>query len=232
MPSSHQETASARMTSRRVLRRAADVEDRGLPGGEGAGIAVQTKGEGRDRRPARPTQVEVVMTLPDPKQVTSWGGKLLVDHEGNAIGTVTQIYTDDDTRLPEWATTSIGEATVFVPLKDAAESDGAIHVRVHRDAVAKSPLVLDRHHITPDEEARLYGHYGIAYTPERSRSGLPAGEGPVPTRLQLTAASARAVALDVRRRFTDPPTLALTAFAGVLAALLWASRRGNASSGG
>jgi PRC-barrel domain len=168
------------------------------------------------------------MSLPDPKQVRSWGGKLLVDREGNRIGTVTQVYTDDDTGLPEWATTNIGEAPVFIPLKDAVESDGQIRVLVHRDDVAKAPLVVDRHHITPEEEARLYRHYGIPYSPDRSRSGLPAGEGPVPTRLQVAAASARTAAASARRRIADPPTLVLTALTGVLAALVWATlRRGT-----
>jgi hypothetical protein len=168
------------------------------------------------------------MSLPDPKQVRSWGGKLLVDREGNAIGTITKVYTDDDTGLPEWATTNIGEATVFIPLKDAAESDGRIRVFVHRDHVAKAPLVVDRNHITPEEEARLYRYYGIPYSPERSRSGLPAGEGPVPTRLQVAARSARAAAAEARRRVADPTTLALTVLDCVLAALLWATlRRGT-----
>jgi hypothetical protein len=171
------------------------------------------------------------MSLPDPKQVRSWGGKLLVDREGNAIGTVTQIYTDDDSGLPEWATTNIGEAPVFIPLKDAVESDGQIHVLVHRDDVAKAPLVVDRHHITPEEEARLYRHYGIPYSPDRSRSGLPAGEGPVPTRLQVFAASIRGGATNTQRRLADPPTLVLTALVGVLAALVWATLRRAASDG-
>ena len=171
------------------------------------------------------------MSLPDPKQVRSWGGKLLVDPEGNAIGTITQVYTDDDTGLPEWATTNIGEATVFIPLKDAVESDGRIRVLVHRDDVARAPLVVDRRHITPEEEARLYRHYGIAYSPDRSRSGLPAGEGPVPTRLQIVAASARAAATNTGRRLSDRPTLILTALAGVLALLVWATVRRGAADG-
>jgi PRC-barrel domain len=175
--------------------------------------------------------MEVVMSLPDPKQVRSWGGKLLVDREGNPVGTVTQVYTDDDTGLPEWATTNIGEATVFIPLKDAVERDGRIHVLVHRDDVARAPLVVDRRHITPDEEARLYRHYGIPYSPDRSRSGLPVGEGPVPTRLQILTASARAAAADAGRRLSDPPTLVLTALAGVLALLVWATLRRAASDG-
>jgi hypothetical protein len=169
------------------------------------------------------------MALPDPQQVKSWGGKVLLDGRSLPIGTITRVYSDDDTGLPEWATTKLGEATVFVPLKDAVEEDGQIHVPVHRDAVAKAPLVVDRDHISPEEEARLYRHYGIPYSPERSRSGLPAGEGPVPTRLQLTAASARAVAASARRRLADTPTRVLIALDVVLAAVLWAALRRHAS---
>jgi hypothetical protein len=119
------------------------------------------------------------MGLPSPEQARTWGGRLLVDRDGDPIGTVTQIYTDDATGLPEWATIRIGEATVFLPLLDAREADGRIRVRVKRDEVAKAPLVVDRQRISEREEARLYAYYGIPYTPERSPSGLPAGTGPV-----------------------------------------------------
>jgi hypothetical protein len=170
------------------------------------------------------------MTLPDPKQVKTWGGKVLVDREGQPIGTVTQVYTDDDTGLPEWAATRLGELTVFLPLQDAVEADGQIRVQVRRDDVAKAPLVVDKDHLTQDDEARLYRYYGIPFSPVRSRSGLPVGEGPVPTRLQVATASARAVVAETQRRLTDPPTLRLLAVAGVLAAMLWVNvRRGSPS---
>jgi hypothetical protein len=166
--------------------------------------------------------MEVAMAMPNPEQVRSWGGKLLVDRAGQAIGTVTQVYNDDATGLPEWATTRLGEATVFLPLVGAVEADGQVRVAVHRDDVAKSPAVEDKQHITPGEEARLYRHYGIPYTPERSRSGLPVGEGPLPSRLTV----ARRAAADAGRRVTaDRPTVALTAAAALLAGLLWAMLR-------
>ncbi len=120
------------------------------------------------------------MALPSPDEVKSWGGKMVVDRAGLPIGTVTQVYTDDDTGLPEWATIKLGEATIFLPLLDAVEQDGQVRVAVRRDDVAKAPMVVDRHHISPDEEARLYRYYGIPYSPRSSRSGLPAGEGPPP----------------------------------------------------
>jgi hypothetical protein len=165
------------------------------------------------------------MVLPDPEQVQSWGGKLLVDRAGQPIGSITKVYTDDATGLPEWATTRLGEATVFLPLQGAVEADGQIHVVVHRDDVAKAPLVVDRDHISPDEEARLYRYYGIPYSAERSRSGLPVGEGPARSRASVLTASARGVAAEARRRLADPPTLVLTAVAAALAVLLWNIRR-------
>jgi hypothetical protein len=172
------------------------------------------------------------MALPNPEQVKSWGGKLLVDRTGQPIGTVTQVYTDDATGLPEWATTRLGEAAFFVPLQGAIEADGQIRVPLHRDDVAKSPGVVDKLHITPDEEARLYRYYGIPYTAERSRSGLPVGEGPMPSRLTRARRAATAAAATARRRLADPPTITLTAFAALLAGLLWAALRRQRSGKG
>jgi hypothetical protein len=96
---------------------------------------------------------------------------------------------------------------------------------VHRDDVAKSPAVLDKLHITPDEEARLYRYYGIPYTAERSLSLLPVGEGPLPSRLTIARRAVAGAAATARRRFADPPTITLTAFNVVLAVLLWAALR-------
>ena len=118
------------------------------------------------------------MALPSPDEVKTWGGKVIVDRSGLPIGTVTQVYTDDDTGLPEWATIRLGEATIFLPLLGAVEQDGQVRVTVRRDDVAKAPAVLDRDHISPDEEVRLYRYYGIPYTPRPSGNVLPTGEGP------------------------------------------------------
>src|SRR4051794_34161508 len=137
------------------------------------------------------------MALPSPEQARTWGGKLIVDRTGAPIGTITQIYSDNATGLPEWATTRLGEATVFLPLLDAVEADGQVRVLVKRDDVAKAPLVGPGRRITEQEEARLYGHYGIDYTPERSASGLPRGVGPVPSRAQLLLRRARGLDLEV-----------------------------------
>jgi hypothetical protein len=121
------------------------------------------------------------MGLPSPEQASTWGGKLVVDRDGAPIGTVTQIYSDNATGLPEWATIRLGEATVFLPLLDAEEADGQLRVQVKRDDVAKAPMVGPGRRISEQEEIRLYRYYGIDFTRERSPSLLPRGIGPVPT---------------------------------------------------
>jgi PRC-barrel domain len=131
------------------------------------------------------------MGLPSPEQASTWGGKLVVDRDGAPIGTVTQIYSDDATGLPEWATIRLGEATVFLPLLDAEEADGQVRVRVKRDDVAKAPMVGPGRRITEEEEIRLYRYYGIEVTRERSPSLLPRGVGPIPTWRQRLARRAQ-----------------------------------------
>jgi hypothetical protein len=184
------------------------------------------------------------MGLPSPEQASTWGGKMVVDREGAPIGTVTQIYSDNATGLPEWATTRLGEATVFLPLLDAVEADGQVHVRVKRDDVAKAPMVGPGRRITEQEEARLYSYYGIDYTPERSPSGLPRGVGPIPSRAQVllrrlrgleaaplalagvfTAAAVLVAALGLRRRSNPRPAEAVLTGGAAAVASTEAARR-------
>lgn len=154
------------------------------------------------------------MGLPSPERARTWGGRLVVDRDGARIGTITQIYTDDVTGLPEWATTRLGEATVFLPLLDAHEQDGAIQVQVKRDDVAKAPMVGPGRRISEKDEERLYRWYGIPYTPPPKpgpdrraalTSALRAGVGdrglrPVLVTVAAVLAAVAAVAVLVRTR--------------------------------
>jgi hypothetical protein len=118
--------------------------------------------------------VEAVVGLPDPNVAREWGGRLLVDRDGTEIGTCTQIFVDDSTGRPEWATADLESGTAFIPLVDAVEAGQMVQVAVPRVAVAEAPSVGDVQHLSEDEEERLYRHYGIAYSRTASDSGLPA----------------------------------------------------------
>ncbi len=113
------------------------------------------------------------MGLPDHGSARTWGGRLLVDRDGTEIGTCTQIFVDDATGLPEWAQADLGEGPAVIPLMDATESGDRVQVRVSRAEVAKAPAIDDLGHISPEEEERLYRHYGITFSTEASESVLP-----------------------------------------------------------
>jgi hypothetical protein len=120
--------------------------------------------------------VEVLMGLPDAGSATTWGGKLLVDRDEAEIGICTEIFLDDATGLPEWATVDLGGGPAFVPLLDAVESGERVRVAVRGVDVAGAPPVGDLRHVSEDEEERLYRHYGIEYSRDASQSGLPADD--------------------------------------------------------
>jgi hypothetical protein len=123
--------------------------------------------------------VEAVVGLPDPNVAREWGGRLLVDRDGTEIGTCTQIFVDDSTGRPEWATADLESGTAFIPLVDAVEAGQMVKVVVPRVAVAEAPTVGDVQHLSEDEEERLYRHYGIAYSRTASDSGLPVEGAPL-----------------------------------------------------
>jgi hypothetical protein len=129
------------------------------------------------------------MALPDPAVASTWGGRTIVDRSGATIGACTQIYTDDATGLPEWATARMGNVSPLIPLVDAADDDGTVRVAVDRDTVLRAPDVADRHHLSTDDEARLYRHYGIAFSADGSPTFLPLNGALGPRRADAPASA-------------------------------------------
>lgn len=113
----------------------------------------------------------------------AWIGHDLVDDDGDRIGRIEDIYVDEDTGVPEWVavTTGLfGTRTSFVPLRGCA-SDGDVLVAPWDKATVKdAPNAEADGALSEEEEARLYQHYGLPYSEERSGSGLPEG-GTAPT---------------------------------------------------
>ena len=100
--------------------------------------------------------------------------------DGQKIGDVGQVYLDDQTGKPEWATVRtglFGTKESFFPVAEAQVTDEGLRVPYDKDAVKDAPRVdADRGHLSQQEEAELYRHYGLEYSEARSDSGLPAGD--------------------------------------------------------
>ena len=107
-------------------------------------------------------------------------GKPVTGSDGSKIGTVEDIYFDQDTREPEWAlvrTGMFGTKSTFVPITNATATGDGLQVPFSKDQVKGAPNLDDDGELSQDEEAMLAQHYGMSYTEAPSDTGLPEGGG-------------------------------------------------------
>ena len=120
------------------------------------------------------------MTM-DQQQLAGWRGQDLTDSSGSKIGTIADVYLDDDTGQPEWlavTTGMFGSKVSFVPLAGTTTDSGSPVCRFSKDQVKGAPRAEADGQLSQEEEARLYEYYGLSYSEQRSDSGLPAGGQP------------------------------------------------------
>ncbi|WP_029430510.1 DUF2382 domain-containing protein [Blastococcus sp. URHD0036] len=102
------------------------------------------------------------------QQISTVIGSTAVGPQGK-LGTVGEVYLDDSTGRPEWATVKtglFGTKEAFVPLAEAELSGGELRLPYGKDQVSNSPHHDVEGHLSPEDEADLYRHYGIGGTQE------------------------------------------------------------------
>ena len=93
---------------------------------------------------------------------TEWLGLPVVDRDRQPLGTVADIYVDDDTGEPEWLLVSPpGGDPTFVPVAGADDAGEQIEVPYTYDQVAGAPGAGADGVLSPEEEAAMYRHYGF-----------------------------------------------------------------------
>ncbi len=106
-------------------------------------------------------------------------GANVFDRQGDKIGTIEDIYLDRETDQPEWVvvkTELLGTRANFVPLRDASSEGDDLRVPYEKDQVSGAPHVDEDGELSQQEEAELYGYYGLEYSEYRSETGLPEGD--------------------------------------------------------
>ena len=115
----------------------------------------------------------------DTSNINSLIGQPVPGSDGEKIGQVGQVYLDDETGRPEWVTVHtglFGTKESFVPVGQAQMTRDGLRVQYDKDAVKGAPRVdADQGHLSHQEEAELYRHYGLEYSERRSDSAMPAG---------------------------------------------------------
>ena len=110
-------------------------------------------------------------------QLSEARGAPVYDTDGEKIGTVEEIFYDEQTRQPEWlgiGTGFFGTKRALVPVEGADLREDGFYVPYAKDQVKDSPDI-DEDEISQETEQELYAHYGLQYSEQRSESGLPEG---------------------------------------------------------
>lgn len=88
----------------------------------------------------------------------------ILSTDGDKIGSISQVYADDDNGQPTWVTARtglFGTSESFVPLEGARAEGDDIVVPYTKDQVKDAPRVDVDGHLEPAEEERLYAHYSL-----------------------------------------------------------------------
>ena len=114
----------------------------------------------------------------DLDDVPNWRGRDVIDERGHPIGVLTDIWVDDATGLPEWGVVKTGlfsHRVTFVPLSRATAHGMRVQLPYSQAHIHEAPNIEPHGHLTADEEARLYQHYGLDYDRAASASGSESG---------------------------------------------------------
>jgi stress response protein YsnF len=106
-------------------------------------------------------------------------GAPVLDSAGEKIGSVEEVFYDEQTNQPEWigiGTGFLGTKRVLVPLEGASVEGDSVTVRYSKDQVKDSPDI-DSDEIPQERERELYSYYGIQPSEAPSDTVLPASGG-------------------------------------------------------
>jgi uncharacterized protein (TIGR02271 family) len=122
--------------------------------------------------------------MPTIDDVNGWIGQDASGPDGGKIGTIQDIYLDEETGQPEWVavkTGLFGNKVSFAPLAQASMQGGGVVLPYDKAKVKGAPTAEADGALSQQEEAELYRYYGLDYGESRSESGLPQGQAQTTT---------------------------------------------------
>ncbi|WP_019483107.1 DUF2382 domain-containing protein [Arthrobacter sp. TB 23] len=97
-------------------------------------------------------------------RILNSGGNV-IDNDGAKVGSVGQIYLDDQSGNPSWVTVKtgmFGTSESFAPLEGAEVDGDDVRVGYSKDQIKDAPRVDPDADLSAEEESRLYQHYGLS----------------------------------------------------------------------
>jgi hypothetical protein len=108
------------------------------------------------------------MSVFDLDDAPNWRGRDVIDRNGHAVGVITDLYVDEASGLPEWAGVRTGmfsHRVTFVPLSEATAHGLRVQVAFDQRQIHEAPNFDPGGHLTAEDEARLFRHYGLEHSP-------------------------------------------------------------------
>ena len=119
-------------------------------------------------------------------------GKPVYSSDGALVGEVAAVFLDKDTQKPEWIALRRGIAggkQVLVPVAEASVRGDGVSVPYSQSQIESAPETGGEE-VSQETERAVASHYGVAYSEERSATGLPEARGERPrSRTTRTAGS-------------------------------------------
>jgi len=103
-------------------------------------------------------------------------GRKVVDPQGDKIGTIGQVYLNDQTGQPDWITVNtclFGMKENFAPLSGSTFSGDELVLPFDKSVVKDAPDVAEAGHLDTDEQDNLYAHYRSYLGAVTARAGVP-----------------------------------------------------------
>jgi sporulation protein YlmC with PRC-barrel domain len=112
-------------------------------------------------------------------------GGNVVTASGDKIGSIGQIYLDDQTGEPSFVAANtglLGMSQSLIPLRDATIRDGDVVVGYDKDMVTNAPpLEDDEGSLSRGQQEKLYDYYGIRYDATKTDAAWAPAEDLVTT---------------------------------------------------
>ncbi|WP_432511654.1 PRC-barrel domain-containing protein [Kineococcus sp. SYSU DK001] len=109
------------------------------------------------------------------QDLNQWKGAPVVDVSDAKIGTLAAVYVDAATDEWLFAAVETGvvgfKKAVLVPLEGAAVGRHDLRVAHSKETVKAAPAFGTDDELGPDDEPRVYAHYGMDYSPAATPSG-------------------------------------------------------------
>ena len=122
-------------------------------------------------------------------------GRNAVDPQGNKIGSIGQVYVNDQTGQPDWITVNTGLFGMkehFAPLAGSSFTGDDLVLPYDKTVVKDSPDIADASHLDTDEQQSLYSYYQAylgagASGPELRQNPDPAASTSAPPSMPVPA---------------------------------------------